>query len=433
MKGVSVLSSSSDADLNRSPGSVWGVLVLLALAIGWGAAVKTVLSPVQEAVRLDLRLSDVQISLAQGLAASLPVALLSIPLGRMADRRSRRWILVGASATWTLGALLTGLAPGFAALFAARTLAGLGGGVAIPAALSLAADLSPPQRRGRALIVLALGNAAGAAAAFTFGGLLMGILGRPGSANAFGLAPWRGVQLVFAVVSAGVTLLLLLIREPARRELGSAPGGAFGAVAKELWARRALLAPLIVGQVGVIMADTAAGVWAAPLLIRRFALRPEQFAGWLGGVVLLAGVVGAVAGGVLADWGQRRRPPGGVLFGAAAASLIAVPAAMFALAPGVGGFGFALCVLLVCGVIAGTVTSTAVLVLIPNELRGLCTGAFLVLGAVVGLGVAPTLVPLLAGALGGGEQLGPALAITDGVVGVCSAAGFCLAARRVGR
>ena len=43
----------------------------------------------------ELHLSDVQVSLAQGLAASLPAAVLSLPLGRLVDRanRTRPWSL----------------------------------------------------------------------------------------------------------------------------------------------------------------------------------------------------------------------------------------------------------------------------------------------------------------------------------------------------
>ena len=55
-------------------------------------------------------------------------------------------------------------------------------------------------------------------------------------------------------------------------------------VARELGHYRAFLAPLFLGQVSVLMADSAATIWAAPVLSRQFGLAPPDFAGWMGAV-----------------------------------------------------------------------------------------------------------------------------------------------------
>ena len=47
---------------------------------------------------------------------------------------------------------------------------------------------------------------------------------------------------------------------------------------------------------------------------------------------------------------------------------------------------------MLCGTVTGLVTSVALTVLLPNELRGLCIGAFIAIAGLIGFGVAPSLV-----------------------------------------
>jgi predicted MFS family arabinose efflux permease len=382
-------------------------LLILALTICSAATMRSVFSPVQEVVKLDLGLSDLQMSFVQGLAASIPIAILSIPLGWMVDRANRVRLLIGLALLWTLGTVLTAFAGDFAALFVTRMLAGLGAICSLPVAISIAADLSPPERRGRALLLLSLGSTIGGAIAFAGGGAVFGALEHSRFA---GLAPWRAVHLIFGVVSAVLVGLLFLIKEPERKEKGEEAGTALAPALRELWSRADFLAPLFVGQIGVVMADTAAGIWAAPLLT--------------------SGIVGSVLGGLTADAGHKSRFNGGILFGALTASGLSIPAALFPVMPSVAGFAALLALLLVCGAVTGLVTATAIAVLIPNDIRGVCLGAFVVIGAVVGFGLAPTLVSLGSTALGGESHLSQALGFTGLGVSIVSFAAFALATLR---
>jgi MFS family permease len=157
----------------RSGEALFGLLSL-ALTICCAAAMRMVFSPLQEAAKADLQLSDFQLSLVQGLAVSIPIALLSLPIGRMTDRSNRLRLLLALGLVWTIGSVATAFVTGFYGLFFARMLAGVGAMCAIPVAISIAADLSAPERRGRSLLFLSIGNIAGAAAAFALGGWLAG-------------------------------------------------------------------------------------------------------------------------------------------------------------------------------------------------------------------------------------------------------------------
>lgn len=414
------------ADVAREAGSRWGALILIAVAVACGIAMQNSLSSVQEAMKEGLALTDFQVSLVQGLAVSIPVALLAIPFGRLTDRGNRVRLLVGMAMVWTLGTALTAVANEFYTLFAARMLANIGAVLAIPVAISLASDLSPPERRGRALLPLSLGKIVGQAAALAFGGWLFGYLkANPGL---FGdVAPWQGAHLGLAIAAAILILPLLLLKEPARREIGVAANAPLSTALAEIWERRGLLIPLFIGQVTVVMADVAALIWAPSVLVRDYGQTPEAAAGLLGLAVLLSGVVGSLIGGFAADAGHKSRMPRGILIGAVIAAVLSVPGALFPLMPGVTGFVVLLTLLALCGAVTGLVTATAIAVLVPNEIRGVCLGAFMVVGAVIGFGVAPTLVTGISSLLGGESQIGLALAITSGLTSAIAGLGFAAA------
>lgn len=421
--GVAVASVSNVSD------SRLAALLLVALSIANAGAVRTVFSPVQEIARLALGLTDLQMSLVQGLAVSIPIALLAIPIGRLVDRSSRVRLLVALAACNALGTFLTATAPGFATLFVARMLVGLGALCSLPVAISIAADLSAVERRGRAILMLSLGQWIGIALAFALGGVLVGAAESAG--GWFGLEPWRAVHVVFGIAAVVVTFALMVLREPERLEVGGLEHPPLAQVMSELWSRRGYLVPLFVGQIGVVMADVAAGIWAAPVLTRDLGLSPEQFAGAMGAAMLIPGITGSIAGGLAADLGLRSRRRGGVMYGAVVAAAVAIPTSLFPLANGLGGFAGALGVFLFCGIIAGLITATVIATYIPNELRGVCLGAFVVISSVIGMGIAPSVVSLISTALGGEAHLAAALAGTGFVISIVSLLAFTLAAFRL--
>lgn len=405
-------------------------LLALTLAMAIGFTMMASFGTVQEGAKVELGLSDAMLGIIQGVSAALALVVFSIPVGLLVDRFNRKRLLVGLALLWTLGTALTAIATGPAMLFVARLLAATGTTGALTAALSLTADLCVPERRGRAMLLVNFGKMAGLGAAFGVGGWLYGAITAGALPIVGGLAPWRGTHVILAIVGVVAILPLLLLREPARHEIAATTHAPFRALAAQLWARRSFLAPLFVGQVAVVMADNAALVWAAPVLSRHYGLQPGDFAGWMGALVFGSGLVGTLLGGFAADWGQKSRVRGGLLLGAVIAAAIGIPAALFPIGPTVTWFAIAFGALSLCGAITGLVTSVALTVLIPNELRGLCIGAFIAFAGLIGFGIAPSLVTAISSLLGGESHLGPALAIVGTATGALSVIGFFLAMRR---
>jgi MFS family permease len=389
---------------------------------------RTVFSPLQEAAKLDLRLSDFDISLVQGLAAGVPVAAVGIPLAWVIDHGNRARLLIALMVACIIGTLWTAFATGLTSLFVARFLSALGAGCSIGVIISMIADLAAPQRRGRSVVILALGAYAGTAAAFVLSGLLLTMLAKTPLPALGGMAPWRATHLLLGLAGTVLLFPLIFMREPARHEQ-EVTSSALGPTVRAIWAKRRFLIPLFIGQIGVSMADTAAGIWATPVLIREYHQKPADFGGWVGALILIAGILGSIVGGFSADFGQKSGRRGGLLFAAVAATAIGIPAALFPVMPALVGFQICFFFLLLAGAICSVVSSTAVTVLLPNEERGAAMAAFSLINALFGLSLAPTMVTFGSQLLGGEQHLGAALAITGVFTGIASFGGYLFAAR----
>lgn len=406
-----------------------GSMLLVSLAILVGFLMLQSFAIMAESAKAELHLSDTAIGSIQGISAAIPLVLFSIPIGIWVDRRNRVLILLVMSVIWTLGTFVTAAAPNAPILFVGRMLAGIGTTGGLTAVLSLISDYCRPEQRGRAMLIPNIAKTIGIAAGFAIPGLLLGALSDKSIPALTTATPWRNGQWLLGIASAIFILPILLLREPERHEAEAGPSAPFAVLWEEVKARRSWIIPLFIGQTSVVMADAAAAVWISPVLQRTYHLQPAEFAAWLGGLLLLTGIVGTVIGGFVADLGQKSRLRGGLLVGAVVATCFGVPGALFPIMPSVPAVAAGIGLLMVAGSVTAIVASVALTVWLPNELRGLCIGAFIAIAGLVGLGIAPVLVTLVSSWLGGEQHLAPALAIVGVIVGIASIAGFAVAMR----
>jgi EmrB/QacA subfamily drug resistance transporter len=106
-------------------------------------------------------------------AYTIVFAAVLVPAGRWADRAGRRRVLIGGLGTFVLGSVLCGVAPGVAALIAARLVQAAGAGLMVPASLSLVLAAVPPRARPQALGTWSALGALGAALGPVIGGSLV--------------------------------------------------------------------------------------------------------------------------------------------------------------------------------------------------------------------------------------------------------------------
>lgn len=107
-------------------------LVLLSLANALNIADRMVLGVLQEALRLEFRLTDFQLGLLGGTAFAILYSLLSVPIARLADRANRITVVTCSLALWSAMTAACGMATNFAQLLVSRAGVSVGeaGGVA---------------------------------------------------------------------------------------------------------------------------------------------------------------------------------------------------------------------------------------------------------------------------------------------------------------
>jgi EmrB/QacA subfamily drug resistance transporter len=106
-------------------------------------------------------------------AYTIVFAAVLVPAGRWADRVGRRRVFVAGLVLFSAGSVLCGLAPGVAALIAARVIQAAGAGAMVPASLSLVLAAVPAQARAKALGTWSALGALGAALGPVIGGALV--------------------------------------------------------------------------------------------------------------------------------------------------------------------------------------------------------------------------------------------------------------------
>lgn len=281
---------------------------------------RQIIGVVGEAIRRDWTLDDTALG-ALGTAFTLLYAVAGVPFGWMCDRMRRTWLLGAGVLLWSALTAASAWATSFWQLFVARLLVGVGEAVCSPAATSLVGDLLPASRRARALSVVMLGLPVGLAASYGVGGWV---------AQHWG---WRAAFLVAGVPGVLVALGVFVIAEPPR---GAAEPGGVGAVARPGSAFRVVLSLptmwwLIASGALHNFAMYTLSQFLTPFLMRVHGASLQRAGLYATLVYGIAGAVGLLVGGTLADWAYVRRREGRTLVAAAAAAL-AVPCMLAALA-----------------------------------------------------------------------------------------------------
>jgi len=174
----------------------------------------------------------------------------AIPVGVLADRAKRTWLLGAVCAVWTAAMGAGALVAGIGAFFATRMIAGAAEGTP-PVAISLLSDYFPVRRRAEAMGVYQAGAIAGA-----FIGLL-------GGGVAVQLGGWRWAFWIWVPVGAAVAIGYMFVPEPARGRqdatFDAAPGPADAAA---LAAQGVISLPAADGAPAVRGVSPAAGLVA---------------------------------------------------------------------------------------------------------------------------------------------------------------------------
>jgi len=429
---VTVASASLDPDVpNTFPGAAgagagddaaWPpraqgnyALVLLIVAFAFSFLDRVILSMVMLPIQKEMAFSDVQLALLHGFAFVILYVLAGFPLGRMADRHSRRGLIAAGIFVWSLCTAACGLARNFTGLFLARVGVGIGEAALSPAAFSLIADYFRPERRARAIATYQLGVIAGSGIAYILGGLVIGFAtaGNDVTLPLVGpLSPWRVTFLAVGLPGLVVALLMLTIVEPARR--GAVPSQRSGvSITEWVCANRRTVTCFAIGYSLINIAFNAIIAWGPTWLARVHHLPPATIGLMLGAAMLLAGGVGQLAGAARSDRLFAAGDRAAVFRTGVACAMILVPVSLAIAVPSLAlaGAMVAVVIFLACAAIGHAPSLIGQIA--PNRLRGQVAAIFLFAMNLIGTGVGPLVVALLTDRLfGDPAMVGVSIAIT---------------------
>lgn len=273
---------------------------------------RQVLSAVQEVMKADLGLSDTQAGTIQTVFL-MSIALCSLPIAFAADRWSRRKALGIMALIWSGFTFITGLGRSFLGVLFPRMVVGVGEAGFAAAGTAMITGAYPEQVRGRVLGVFNLAIPLGSAIGVVLGGYL--------SVHCGG---WRTPFYVFAVPGVLLGVCAFFLRDyKTVRELDEAGRQKnFLASALSLF-RIPTLKWLYIGYGMMQIMVFSFLVWSPAFIMRSHGVREDK-AGLLVGLIGIMAIFGALSGGFLADWWQKRNPRGRMMLAAMTVSLASV-------------------------------------------------------------------------------------------------------------
>jgi predicted MFS family arabinose efflux permease len=248
---------------------------------------RSVLFAVQPLVQSEFHLTNTQVGYLT--SAFLGFYMVAAPLaGPLADRYSRKGIIIAGAFFWSGLTLLTAVTHTYWELLLRHTLVGVGEATFVTIAPTFVADLFPERIRGRIFGIFYLAIPVGTAMGYLLGGKLGPSLG------------WRYPFYIAGVPGFLLALALLFIPEPPRGQFDSQ---------KETLERGTLVGLLGNAAFITVTFGMAAGtfslggiqVWMPTFLSRVRGYSLESANLMFGKIVVVAGILASLAGGWIGD------------------------------------------------------------------------------------------------------------------------------------
>ena len=259
---------------------------------------RQVLYAVFPLVKVDLQLSDTSLGLL-GSAFMLSYMVAAPMFGWIGDRKNRVHLAAGGLVAWSLATIGAGFTRSYGALLAARSAVGIGEASFGTVSPGLISDYFPQERRGRALAWFYLAIPVGSALGYLFGGV---VGQRYGWQNAFLLAGVPGLLLATP---------LWRLRDPVRVLSGSPESRLSSGYHEFLQNRSFITATLSMAAMTFALGGLAQ--WAPSFLNRMHGLDVAKGNTIFGGLTVVSGIIGTLAGGWLGDRMQARSESGYLL------------------------------------------------------------------------------------------------------------------------
>lgn len=403
----------------------WYVVAVLAVAGALAQIDRQIMGLLTEPVKADLHLTDVQVSLLQGLAFVLFHSVMAFPLGYLSDRWPRRIVMAVGIFLWSMTTMACGFARSFAQLFSARLGVGIGEASLVPSVQSVLPDYFESDQLPRAFAIFQIGMLFGGGGAYMIGGMILSLVSQWGVGGLPFLGPLKPWQITFVLASLPgplIALLMLTMREPPRRsnplvgESAASPTGFRRHISASKWFLASHLSSLATQSI-VVFGIVA---WTPSYLIRTFGWTVAEAGLAYGSVLLVFGSAGTlIAGQVAQVWARRGDAAAAVRINILALTVSLPVAVAFPLV----GFPLLALVLLAvfsfCVGVTSAMMPTILQLATPHPFRGRVAAFYVFATSAVGAALGPVAVAVVTDVvLGDPQRLREAIAIVSAVFGV---------------
>lgn len=288
---------------NEQPLNAGAIYALVALLLAYILSFidRNVMAVLIGPIRADFAISDFQYSLLHGFAFSMFYIFLGLPIARIADRGSRKWVITLGVFCWSLMTCICGLTRSFATLFAARVGVGVGEAALSPPAYSMLSDYFSSDNLPRAMSIYTLGITLGGGLAYIIGGAVYEYFSAAGALVLpfFGeLRPWQTTFVVVGLPGFLVVGLLALVAEPPRKGVAAdSDAHSLREIGSHLRLHWQAYSGLILGVSLLSILGYGTMAWYPEYLIRSHGVGRGEAGATFGMIFLIAGSVGTLAGG----------------------------------------------------------------------------------------------------------------------------------------
>ena len=382
------------------PAIAWYAVGVFALVLMFGQLDQGIISLLVLPIERDFHLQDWQISLLTGLAPVLFYAFIGVPLSRLVDSRTRKYVLsigIGVSAAITAAC---GLAQNFWQMFLCRVAVGGGNAVNGPGTYSMMSDFFPREKLPRAIAVIQIGFILGTGAPLIIGGIVIGILANTPAQEFLGLTirNWQMVFIGVGLPSLLGALLLLTVPEPPRRGgmvMDPKTTVPFIQVVGYLFTHWRVYAPMFFGLAMSAVETYGVSSWRPVFFQRTFGWTAQQAGQAIGWSSIGASLIGLVVGASLTQWLAKKHDDANVRVVAIMYTITPIFAIAGPLMPNPWMAVACAAMTAMCGLAGAVPQNAAIQNITPNAMRGRVTALYLFVFTVVGQGGGPIFIALI--------------------------------------
>lgn len=399
----------------------WYMVVVLTLAYILSFVDRYVIGLLVEPIKADLGLSDTEIGWLLGLSFALFYATMGVPLGWLADRKRRTWLISIGVTVWSAATFASGLARNFWSLFVCRMTIGAGEASLSPSAISMITDSFPREARSKPIAFYTAALATGAGIASLVGaGVLTWAKSVPQiTVPLLGdVAPWQFTFFAVGAPGAIFAILFLFMREPARHRSAGEEPSRFPDTFVYIWQRRGTFLSYV-SPMCVTTIVAYSWSWFAAMFERTWGWAPEHYAFVIGIVTLACGPAAVMFAGWLSDrWIAAGRQEAPLTIMAIGLSIQVPTAIAVPLMPTPEAAIAVLALTIVGNAMTSATGATGLMNMTPSLYRGQTVALYFMTISLSGLVLGPGTIGWLSDNVFGNEYLNYAAAATPALYGI---------------